>query len=136
MRHGKKNNKTQLNKGEVEKSFEIAESFIKSKPTKLTEEVFQIPELKNGKISIGILSFTREQVNFMRSEAEKRFTSEEIKESKLMIGTPEEFQSNEKDVMIFAPSLDADQKMSKAHMENPNRFNVATSRAKYFMYTG
>ncbi len=130
----KKNNKTQLNKGEVEKSFEIVESFIKSKPIKLTEEVFQIPELKNRKISIGILSFTREQVNFMRSEAEKRFTSEEIKESKLMIGTPEEFQGNEKDVMIFAPSLDADQKMSKAHMENPNRFNVATSRAKYFMF--
>ena len=28
----------------------------------------------------------------------------------LMIGTPEEFQGNERDVMIFTPSVDKDQK--------------------------
>ena len=38
------------------------------------------------------------------------------------------------DVMIFTPSVDKDQKRSKAFMEDRNRFNVATSRAKYFTY--
>ena len=36
--------------------------------------------------------------------------------------------------MIFTPAVDEDQKRSKAFMEDRNRFNVATSRAKYFKY--
>ena len=70
----------------------------------------------------------------MKSEAEKKLTDEEVESINLMIGTPEEFQGNERDVMIFAPSIDPDQKRSKGHMEDPNRFNVATSRARYFTY--
>ena len=130
-----KNKRSQLNKGEVDKSFEIIQSFAKNKPIKkLTDQVFKIPDLSNGKISIGVISFTREQVRYMRSEAEKKFTDEEIESMNLMIGTPEEFQGNERDVMIFAPSIDPDQKRSRAHMEDPNRFNVATSRARYFTF--
>ena len=81
-----------------------------------------------------MISFTREQVRYMKSEAEKKLTDEEVESINLMIGTPEEFQGNERDVMIFAPSIDPDQKRSKGHMEDPNRFNVATSRARYFTF--
>ena len=130
-----KKKKSQLNKGEVDKSFEIIQSFVKNKPIKkLTDQVFKIPELLDKKISVGVISFTREQVIYMKSEAEKKLTDEEVESINLMIGTPEEFQGNERDVMIFAPSIDPDQKRSRGHMEDPNRFNVATSRARYFTY--
>ena len=130
-----KNTKSKLNKGEVDKSFEIIQSFARNKPIKkLTEQVFKIPDLSNGKISVGVISFTREQVRYMKSVAEKQLTDEEVESINLMIGTPEEFQGNERDVMIFAPSIDPDQKRSRGHMEDPNRFNVATSRARYFTY--
>ncbi len=129
-----KNKKSKLNKGEVDKAFDIIKSFAKKKPNRLTKQVFQIPDLVNKEISVGAISFTREQVNYMKNEAEKILTDEEVESINLMIGTPEEFQGNERDVMIFAPSIDPDQKMSRAHMEDPNRFNVATSRARFFTY--
>ena len=66
--------------------------------------------------------------------AERKFTVKEINSISLMIGTPEEFQGNERDIMIFTPSIDINQSRSKAFMEDLNRFNVATSRAKYFTY--
>jgi len=36
--------------------------------------------------------------------------------------------------MIFTPAIDEEQKRSKGFMEDRNRFNVATSRAKFFIY--
>ena len=81
-----------------------------------------------------MISFTREQVRYMKSEAEKKLTDEEFESINLMIGTPEEFQGNERDVMIFTPAIDENQKRSRAFMEDSNRFNVATSRSKYFTF--
>ena len=83
---------------------------------------------------MGIVCFIRDQVNRMRDIAEKNYSDSQLNKIELMIGTPEEFQGNERDVIILTPSIDEDQNRSKAFMEDPNRFNVATSRAKYFTY--
>jgi very-short-patch-repair endonuclease len=51
-----------------------------------------------------------------------------------MIGTPEEFQGNERDIMIFSLCLDTDCKGGQGHYQDQKRLNVATSRAKSFTY--
>ena len=131
----KREDNSQINKGEVDRVFEIVESFASATPIPLTQKVFSIPPLdQKDFITVGVVSFIRDQVNFIRDEALRRLSDEEQERISLMIGTPEEFQGNERDVMIFSPSVDEDQKRSKVFMEDRNRFNVATSRAKYFTY--
>lgn len=125
---------SQINKGEVEKAFEVILSFARQTPTDLTKEVFEMPQLEGKSISLGVVCFIRDQVNYMKEEVLRRLTDEQQERISLMIGTPEEFQGNERDVMIFTPAIDEEQKRSKAFMEDRNRFNVATSRAKYFKY--
>ena len=125
---------SQINKGEVEMAFDIISSFASRKVNSQTQQVFDIPNLKDKQISVGVVCFIRDQVNHMKEEALIRFTDDEKKKISLMIGTPEEFQGNERDVMIFTPAIDANQKRSRAFMEDKNRFNVATSRARYFTY--
>ncbi len=125
---------TKINQGEIDIAFKIIDSFIKNSPIKETKEIFKIPYLQNKKISLGIVCFIRDQVNRMRDIAEKNYSDSQLDKIELMIGTPEEFQGNERDIIILTPSIDKDQNRSKAFMEDPNRFNVATSRAKYFTY--
>ncbi|MCT0219502.1 AAA family ATPase [Synechococcus sp. CS-1329] len=125
---------SQINKGEVEKAFEVILSFAKQAPTDLTKEVFGMPQLVGKSISLGVVCFIRDQVNYMKEEVLRRLTDEQQERISLMIGTPEEFQGNERDVMIFTPAIDEEQKRSKAFMEDRNRFNVATSRAKFYKY--
>tara|TARA_A100001388_G_scaffold262453_1_gene232037 strand:- start:1247 stop:3880 length:2634 start_codon:yes stop_codon:yes gene_type:complete len=127
-------NNSKINKGEIEKALEIIENIINKKKNKYTNEIFNIPELKNDPLTIGIVSFIRDQVSFIKDMSERMFTDKEMQSVSLMIGTPEEFQGNERDIMFFTPSIDINQKRSKAFMEDPNRFNVATSRAKFFTY--
>ena len=130
----KREENSQINKGEVDKAFDVITSFAKQKPSELTREVFEMPQLKGRQITVGVVCFIRDQVNYMKEEVLRRLTDEQQERLSLMIGTPEEFQGNERDVMIFTPAIDEDQKRSKAFMEDRNRFNVATSRAKYFKY--
>jgi superfamily I DNA and/or RNA helicase len=125
---------SQINKGEVEKAFEVIISFAMDTPNDLTKEVFEMPHLLGKSIKVGVVCFIRDQVNYMKEEVQRRLTDEQQERISLMIGTPEEFQGNERDVMIFTPAIDERQKRSKAFMEDRNRFNVATSRAKYFKY--
>jgi len=130
----KRETNSQINKGEVDKAFEVVTSFAKGLSNELTKEVFSMPQLQNRNITVGIVCFIRDQVKYMNEEALKRLTDEEQEKIALMIGTPEEFQGNERDVMIFTPAIDEDQTRSKTHMEDPKRFNVATSRSRYFTY--
>lgn len=130
----KREDDSQINRGEVDKAFEVILSFATLIPSDLTKEVFDMPQLQGKSISVGVVCFIRDQVNYMKEEALRRLTEEQQDRISLMIGTPEEFQGNERDVMIFTPAIDEDQKRSKAFMEDRNRFNVATSRAKYFKY--
>ena len=78
-------------------------------------------------LSVGVVSFTRDQVLEIRDKTQGRFKSLE-----LIVGTPEELQGNERDVILLTFGLGAGTRYAKAHYENANRFNVATSRARLF----
>jgi hypothetical protein len=86
------------------------------------------------KPSIGILSFLTQQRNAIRERLQEHFSDDEWKDYQLFVGTPEEFQGNERNIIIITLGLDGTNKWSKSHYENPNRFNVATSRAVNYTY--
>lgn len=78
-------------------------------------------------LSVGVVSFTRDQVLEIREKTQGRFKAME-----LIVGTPEELQGNERDVILLTFGLGTGTRYAKGHYESPNRFNVATSRARLF----
>jgi hypothetical protein len=78
-------------------------------------------------LSVGVVSFTRDQVLEIRDKTQGRFKAME-----LIVGTPEELQGNERDIILLTFGLGVSTRYAKGHYENPNRFNVATSRARLF----
>ena len=99
-----------------------------------TKEVLNLPPLKNKTISIGVVSFMRDQVSRIEEETSLSFSDDQLKSIDFMVGTPEDFQGNERDVMIMAPGVDEKSSRSRGFMENDNRFNVASSRAKFYTF--
>ena len=82
----------------------------------------------SGKLlTVGVVSFTRDQVLEIREKTQGRFKAME-----LIVGTPEELQGNERDIILLTFGLGVGTRYAKGHYENPNRFNVATSRARLF----
>ena len=77
--------------------------------------------------SVGVVAYTRDQVDELRAQAQGRY-----RELDLIVGTPEEMQGNERDVILLTFGLGEGTRYAKGHYENPNRFNVATSRARLF----
>jgi very-short-patch-repair endonuclease len=64
---------------------------------------------------------------------EQRGYTQLFEERGVMIGTPEEFQGNERDIIILCFGLgDGIKRYAKSFYEEPRRFNVATSRARGF----
>jgi superfamily I DNA and/or RNA helicase len=121
---GKRHLKFNVVEEEINEVFKIIESL---KTHRRYKDVV-LPDYVPENFSIGVLSFTRDQVNSLR------IRSYEYGYEDILIGTPEEFQGHEKDVMIISLALDETCTRSKNHYENKNRFNVATSRAKYFTF--
>lgn len=80
------------------------------------------------KFSIGVISPIRNQIEFIRNIMDARG----LDFDNVFLGTPEEAQGHEFDVAII--TLSAGESASKQHYENPNRFNVMVSRAKYFTF--
>ena len=88
-----------------------------------------------NKPTIGVLSFLTQQRNAIRERLQEKFSDDEWKDYQLFVGTPEEFQGNEKNIIIITLGLDGtNNRWAKGHYENPNRFNVATSRAVNYTY--
>jgi superfamily I DNA and/or RNA helicase len=122
--NGRRHLKFNVVEEEINEVFKIIESL---KTHRKYEDVV-LPDYVPENFSIGVLSFTRDQTNSLRIK------SYEYGYEDILIGTPEEFQGHEKDVMTISLSLDETCTRSKTHYENKNRFNVATSRAKYFTF--
>jgi hypothetical protein len=115
---------------------------------KLVSDIISGKELGNGSAlralgfqhpgripSVGIITFTSHQRDQLRARADDEIGKAEAASINLFIGTPEEFQGNERDVMIITFGLgEGMPRFASAFYENPNRFNVATSRARKFTY--
>jgi len=123
-----------VNPGEVKKVYSIMKSIITKKSNTDTEEVLNLPPLKDKQITLGVVSFMRDQSDRIREEAPLSFSKDELKSIDFMVGTPEDFQGNERDVMIIAPGVDETCSRSRGFMENDQRFNVASSRAKFYTF--
>lgn len=85
--------------------------------------------------SIGIISPFRNQVDLFKKYALKSLDSELIDRHDVLIGTPFEFQGEERDIVFISLALDNDSASgSFAYLSRENMFNVATSRAKTEQY--
>lgn len=83
--------------------------------------------------TIGVISMIRDQCKKIEELIEEHLPDLDS-DYDLMIGTPEEFQGNERDIMIFSLCLDTDCRGGQGHYQDAKRLNVATSRAKSFTY--
>jgi tetratricopeptide (TPR) repeat protein len=121
------------NPDEVSKVIVLISGILGRQSTADLEELWEIQEI-NGIPSVGVVSFISDQITALEEGCLKTFSIEDWRKIDLMIGTPEKFQGNERDVIIFSPSVDGTCSRSVGFMEEPSRFNVATSRAKLFTF--
>ncbi|TCI93080.1 AAA domain-containing protein [Tenacibaculum sp. M341] len=119
-------NKRGVNEAEAIKLLEDVETLIK--------EESDIPS--SAATSIGILSPFRDQVNYLQRKLET-FDLSVIKKHKILIGSPYDFQGEERDFMFLTFTIDNE--TSSAVFNYLNRedvFNVSITRAKQkqFLY--
>jgi hypothetical protein len=122
---GARRGTTAIVDAEVDKACEILESIESG-------AAFRSDGLLSGQggvepLSVGVVAYTRDQVDELRNRTAGRF-----KGLQLIVGTPEEMQGNERDIILLTFGLGVGTRYAKGHYENPNRFNVATSRARLF----
>lgn len=89
----------------------------------------------HDKPTVGIVSFMRDQKFQLDAYLEMPRFADLREKLDLFVGTPEEFQGNERDIVILTFGLGVGlERYSRQFFENKNRFNVATSRARHFTY--
>jgi len=126
-------NNPKSNPEEVRKVVEIIGRILAGKKDGDLTELSRIKEISSIP-SVGVVSFISDQITALEEECLRAFSSEDLRKIDLMIGTPEIFQGNERDVIILTPSVDETCSRAVGHMEDPTRFNVATSRARLFTF--
>ncbi len=81
--------------------------------------------------SIGVLSPFRAQVTLLRSMISKAITAQNIRRHQLLIGTPHQFQGEERDLMFLSFAVDKDTHPSTyLYLNRPDVFNVSITRAR------
>lgn len=118
---------------EIEKTLTLLEDLIWYK-TYLSDPLNKLGFTEQNPPSIGVLTFLTDTKNALAYAIGARFGYEHRENHKLFVATTEEFQGNERDIMILVAGLGQNSAFGATHFENPNRFNVATSRAKHFTY--
>lgn len=99
-----------------------------------TTTQYNLPKhIDKNDFTIGVISMIRDQCKKIEELIDEHIPNLDS-DYDLMIGTPEEFQGNERDIMIFSLCLDTDCKRGQGHYQDAKRLNVATSRAKSFTY--
>lgn len=105
-----------------------------------TASKYTLPEhIGKAHFTIGVISMIRDQCELIKDLLREKYPNAELKayginpDSNEGVGTPEEFQGNERDIMIFTLCLDAESK-GYGHYQDAKRLNVATSRARAFTY--
>lgn len=122
------------NKKEVIEEAEEVINIVKSITQFRIYKNVNLPYIVPEKFNIGILSFTRNQTELIKNMLFEEIQEDIIKEYEIVVGTPEELQGHERDIMILSLALDEEAKQSRNHYEKQERFNVATSRAKFFTF--
>jgi hypothetical protein len=82
--------------------------------------------------TLGVISFLTSQRDFIREKVGEEFSPAEIQLCNLFVGTPEDFQGNERDMIFITLGLDGVSRWGRGHYEDRRRFNVATSRAIHY----
>jgi len=101
----------------------------------LFEHQFDFPKhVDQTSFTIGVISIIRDQCELIKDKINEAFTEDIRQKFNLMVGTPEEFQGSERDIIIISLCLDENCKGGHGHFQDKQRFNVATSRAKSFTY--
>ena len=119
---------------EAEEVVKIIYSLTSATPPNFLSPAYAIPNhIDPNKFTIGVISMIREQCSKIAEMIDEKLPNLDTK-YELMIGTPEEFQGNEKDIIIFSLCLDIDCLRGQGHYQDDKRLNVATSRAKSFTY--
>ncbi|MEO1409036.1 MAG: AAA domain-containing protein [Bacteroidota bacterium] len=81
--------------------------------------------------SIGILSPFRAQVDGFKKTIEGQFTYEALSRHRILVGTPQSFQGEERDLMFLSLTLDADAHPSALqYLNRSDVFNVSITRAR------
>ena len=136
---GETTNKAVL--AEAEEVVKIIVGLIELKNQTLFNSEYSPPSHINPiNFSIGVISMIRDQCELIKELLKLRFPNNELTnygidlENNEGIGTPEEFQGNERDIIIFTLCLDSKCVSGQGHYQDAKRLNVATSRAKSFTY--
>jgi len=86
---------------------------------------------KNLSQSIGILSPFRTQVTLLRSMISKSIAAKDIRRHQILIGTPHQFQGEERDLMFLSFAVDRDTHPSTyLYLNRSDVFNVSITRAR------
>ncbi len=81
--------------------------------------------------SIGILSPFRAQVNYLRNLFNKEFSLDDLRRHRMLIGTPFEFQGEERDFMFLSFVVDKNTHPSTfVYLNREDVFNVSITRAR------
>jgi hypothetical protein len=117
---------------EVDKAMNIIEDLVQ-KETWKKDPIF-MGRFTNGAVpSIGILSFTTDQNAEIKSRLDEQLDDNKRTLYDIFAGTTEEFQGNERNIMLILPA--SDELLTSAQFYNDaRRMNVATSRAIDFSY--
>jgi hypothetical protein len=84
----------------------------------------------NEKTSIGVVSPFRGQVELLQDMISKQFTTDEIKQHGIKVGTAHTFQGDEKDVILISWVVTpTSPRQNHTFINNKNLFNVAITRA-------
>lgn len=92
------------------------------------EEAPLSPELCQ---TIGIISPFRDQVNYLRKVISERANDIQLSRHKVLVGTPFEFQGEERDIILLSFALDASTTAGVfRYLDREDVFNVAITRAR------
>lgn len=121
---------------EVERALQIVQAIASGRELNVGGHLYALGFRHADKLpSVGIISFTTDQRNELRARAENEISPRDRMNLQLFIGTPEEFQGNERDVVLITFALGEGMKSyAKRFYEDPHRLNVATSRARKYTY--
>lgn len=109
------------NKEEADKVLDFLLSIAK------TEEPLS-PELCQ---SIGIISPFRDQVNYLRKLIAEHVSNQQLNRHKVLVGTPFEFQGEERDLILLSFTIDATAAAGVfRYLDREDVFNVAITRAR------